>query len=405
MPAVFPFAAIRPAREHLNEVHCAPYDTMNREEAAAMAAGKPFSFLHVDRPDIHFDSGHDAHAPEVYAKAAAEMQRLQSEGAMEHDQQPVFTIYRQTMNGRQQTGLVCTVLADDYSSGVIKRHEFTRPDKEDDRVAHIEATGCQCSPVFLAYRAQNDLDALIGAPNHPPEVDLTDDLGVRHELWVINNPAQVDRIATRFAAVERLYVADGHHRSAAATRIAAAHPDNEAAQRFLVVIFPHDQLHIMDYNRVVHDLNGHDEAEFLRLVGEHFDITDGTGSPTAERSVGMYQAGRWSTLTAKPHTVEGLKVVDQLDVALLQRHVLEPILGIKDPRRSTRISFVGGIRGTGELERLVNARPGRVAFAMFPTPMEALLAVADDDDIMPPKSTWFEPKLRSGLFLNPVLGS
>jgi len=224
MPAVFPFAAIRPVADHLAEVHCAPYDTMNRAEAAAMTEGKPFSFLHVDRPDIHFAAGHNAHAPEVYAKAHAEMQRLLAEGAMVEDEAPVFTLYRQTMNGRQQTGLVCTVLADDYRTGVIKRHEFTRPDKEDDRVAHIEATGCQCSPVFLAYRADTELDALIGAPDQPADVDLTDDLGVRHELWVINNPGQVDTIATCFAAVDRLYVADGHHRSAAATRIAAPTP-------------------------------------------------------------------------------------------------------------------------------------------------------------------------------------
>jgi uncharacterized protein (DUF1015 family) len=403
MPAVFPFAAIRPVTEHLAEVHCAPYDTMSRGEAAAMAEGKPFSFLHVDRPDIHFGEAHDAHGPEVYAKANAEMKRLLAEGAMVQDQGPVFTVYRQTMGGRQQTGLVCTVLADDYRSGVIKRHEFTRPDKEDDRVAHIEATGCQCSPVFLAYRAKAELDALIGAPSTPAEVDLTDDLGVRHELWVVRERARAEAITAGFAAVERLYVADGHHRSAAAARIAEAHQGNRDAQRFLVVIFPHDQLHIMDYNRVVHDLNGLGEADFLSRVSEHFDIGDGGGSPAIEGSVGMYRAGRWSTLTAKPHLLADLKVVDALDVALLQRHVLEPILGIEDPRRSTRISFVGGIRGMDELEARVDARPGSVAFAMFPTPMEALLAVADDDDIMPPKSTWFEPKLRSGLFLNPVL--
>ena len=404
MPKVFPFRAIRPDAGALDQVHCAPYDTMNREEAAAMAAGKPYSFLHVDRPDIHFSADTDPHAPAVYERARVELERLLSEGALRQDIAPVFSIYRQTMNGRQQTGLVATALSADYASGVIKRHEFTRPDKEDDRVHHIEGTGCQCSPVFLAYRSEAAVDALIAAPKDtPPVVDLVDDLGVRHELWLVEDAELTARIESAFEAIDALYVADGHHRSAAAVRIAEAHPNNELAQRFLVVIFPHDQLYVMDYNRFVHDLNGLSADAFCAAISEHFEISDGSGSPHQARQIGMYLDGTWKTLTAKPHTYADHAAVDALDVAILQRHVLEPLLGIKDPRRSKRIEFIGGIRGMDELERKVDGRPGSVAFAMFPTSMNELLSVADDDAIMPPKSTWFEPKLRSGLFLNPVL--
>jgi len=404
MPKVFPFAAIRPCAEALAEVHCAPYDTMNRAEALEMASGKPHSFLHVDRPDIHFDADADPHAPEVYARARVELERLLDEAALARDLKPVFSIYRQTMNGRQQTGLVSTVLAADYASGVIKRHEFTRPDKEDDRVAHIEATGCQCSPVFLAYRSEATLDAIIEAPKmRPPSVDFVDDLEVRHELWIVEDQDHAERIESAFGAVSRFYVADGHHRSAAAVRIADAHPNDAAAQRFLAVTFPHNQLYVMDYNRFVHDLNGHQEAEFMTALANDFEVGPGSGSPANARQFGLFIGGSWKTLTAKPHTYENRPVVEALDVAILQRHVLEPLLGIADPRRSSRIEFIGGIRGMSELEGKVSQRPGSLAIAMYPTSMDELLDVADDDSIMPPKSTWFEPKLRSGLFLNPVL--
>ena len=232
---------------------------------------------------------------------------------------------------------------------------------------------------------------------------LVDDLGVRHELWLVEDADLTARIESAFEAIDALYVADGHHRSAAAVRIAEAHPNNELAQRFLVVIFPHDQLYVMDYNRFVHDLNGLSADAFCDAISEHFEIGDGSGSPHQARQVGMYLDGTWKTLTAKRHTYADHAAVDALDVAILQRHVLEPLLGIEDPRRSKRIEFIGGIRGMDELERKVDGRPGSVAFAMFPTSMNELLSVADDDAIMPPKSTWFEPKLRSGLFLNPVL--
>ncbi len=404
MPAVFPFAAIRPSSQALAEVHCAPYDTMNQAEAKAMAADKPNSFLHVDRPDIHFGSDTDTHAAEVYDRARHELERLLANGALSQDLKPVFSIYRQTMNGRQQTGLVSTVLASDYAAGIIKRHEFTRPDKEDDRVAHIESTGCQCSPVFLAYRSRQDLDALIAAPEMtPPSVDFVDDLDVRHELWIVEGDAKAANISAAFGDISRFYVADGHHRSAAAVRIANAHPNSDAAQRFLAVTFPHNQLYVMDYNRYVHDLNGHSQAAFLEALEAHFDLTPGTGSPTQARHIGLYLDGTWHRLSAKPHTYEGKAAVEALDVAILQQHVLAPLLGIDDPRRSSRIEFIGGIRGMSELENKVDAREGSLAFAMFPTSMDELLDVADADDIMPPKSTWFEPKLRSGLFLHPVL--
>lgn len=381
---------------------------MNREEAVAMAEGRPHSFLHVDRPDIHFAAADDPHLPEVYGRARTELARLIDEGALRQDIADCFTIYRQTMNGRQQTGLVCTARTDDYDKGIIKKHEFTRPDKEDDRLAHIEATGCQCSPVFLAYRSQPDLDAQIAAPEMtPPDVDLTDDLGVRHELWIVSDGAQLESIRSTFDPVDFLYVADGHHRSAAASRCAALHPSEGLAQRFLVVVFPHNQLHVMDYNRVVHDLNGLDPEAFISRLSQDFRVEPlpeaQSRSPEILRTMGMYLGGQWYRLTARPHTYDGMPSVEALDVAILQRHVLTPLLGIDDPRVSERIGFVGGIRGMDELERRVDARGHGVAFSMFPTPMEALLQVADDNDIMPPKSTWFEPKLRSGLFVNPIL--
>lgn len=408
MPQLFPFSALRPAQGVEEQVHCAPYDTMNRAEALAMAEGKPQSFLHVDRPDIHFPAGYDSHAPEVYQRAASEMVRLVEEGALRSDPADCFTIYRQTMEGRQQTGLVCTALTHDYDTGIIKRHEFTRPDKEDDRLAHMEATGCQCSPVFLAYRSEAALDALVAAPNdRSPQVDITDDLGVRHELWLVDDPGQINRIQRGFEDTDFLYVADGHHRSAAASRCAAGHPESNLAQRFLVVVFPHDQLHVMDYNRVIHDLNGMSPDTFMSRLDTDFLVTpmgpEESPRPTELRSFGMYLNQQWYRLQARAHCHEGKACVDALDVAILQRHVLTPLLGIEDPRVSDRISFVGGIRGMAELEQRVTEQGEGVAFAMFPTPMEALLEVADDDEIMPPKSTWFEPKLRSGLFVNPVL--
>ena len=408
MTQLYPFRALRPSPGQEAQVDCAPYDTMNREEAVAMATGRPHSFLHVDRPDIHFPAGHDPHLPEVYQRARSELARLMAEGALRQDLTDCFTIYRQTMEGRQQTGLVCTALTADYDEGIIKKHEFTRPDKEDDRLAHIEATACQCSPVFLAYRSDAEIDAQIAAPDmRPPDVDLTDDLGVRHELWLVTDPEHIDGIQTAFQPVDFLYVADGHHRSAAASRCAAAYPERELAQRFLVVIFPHNQLHVMDYNRVVHDLNGLTAEGLIERLSEDFEVSrlerEDNRSPDSLRNVGMYLDGQWYRLSARHHTFEGMPCVEALDVAILQRHVLTPLLGIEDPRVSDRISFVGGIRGMDELERRVDARGQGVAFSMFPTPMEALLQVADDNDIMPPKSTWFEPKLRSGLFVNPIL--
>ena len=407
MPHLYPFRALRPSPGHETEVDCAPYDTMNRNEAALMAADRPHSFLHVDRPDIHFPESYDPHAAEVYQRARSELARLIDEGALRQDASECFTIYRQTMDGRQQTGLVCTALTDDYDKGIIKKHEFTRPDKEDDRLAHIESTGCQCSPVFLAYRSETKLDTVIAAPvNETANVDLTDDLGVRHELWLVSDPEQITSIQTAFQAVDFLYVADGHHRSAAASRCAAKHPDKNLAQRFLVVVFPHNQLHVMDYNRVVHDLNGLSPESLIEHLAKDFEISSleekANRSPDTLRHLGMYLNKSWYRLVARAHTFENMPSVEALDVAILQRHVLSPLLGIDNPRLSERISFVGGIRGMDELERRVDEGGDGVAFSMFPTPMEALLEVADDNEIMPPKSTWFEPKLRSGLFVNPI---
>ena len=407
MPLVKAFAGLRPVAARAADVLAPPYDVVSEAEARALAEGRPYSFLHVSRPEIDLPPGTDPYAPAVYAKAAANLAAMVSEGVLARDPGPCFHVYRLTMGTHVQTGLVGAASVASYDAGRIKKHELTRPVKEDDRVRQIEALNAQTGPVFLVYRSDAAIDGELAAvAAAAPEVDVTARDGVRHELWTIDDPAVVARLTAAFDRLPALYVADGHHRSAAAARVCAArraanptHTGEEAYNYFLAVIFPHDQMQILDYNRLVRDLNGRETADFLAAVRAAFTVEPAPGAvrPGREGEFGMYLDRRWYRLAIDPARVPADDPVGRLDVSLLQDNLLGPVLGIGDPRRDERIDFVGGIRGLGELEGCVDGGEWRVAFALRPTSMEALMAVADAGEVMPPKSTWFEPKLADGL--------
>ncbi len=376
-----------------------------------MARTNPVSFLHVVKPEIDLPENTNPYSDEVYAKGAENLQRLIDQHVLLRDTQPAFYLYRQRMGNHVQTGIVAGASVDEYEEGRIKKHENTRRAKEDDRTRHIEATNANTGPVFLTYRAERQIDDLVvRLTSAPAAYDFTADDGIRHSLWVVDDPEHVNALAQAFEAIPVMYIADGHHRSAAAVRVREErrranphHTGNEPYNFFLAVIFPHDQLHIMDYNRVVRDLNGLDEATFLEKVRSSFEIEPvEDGHPNRARELGMFLSDRWYRLRARPGTFPEDDPVRGLDVAILQENLLAPVLGIGDPRTDERINFVGGIRGIGELERLVRSGAWKVAFAMYPTSIEQLFAVADAGKVMPPKSTWFEPKLRSGLIVRPL---
>ncbi|RMG29530.1 MAG: DUF1015 domain-containing protein [Gammaproteobacteria bacterium] len=407
MSLVRPFPGLRPAPGHAADVVAPPYDVLDTAEARVRARGRPWSFLHISKPEIDLPEGTDPYAPEVYAKAAENFARMRREGILVQDPEPRYYVYRMRMGDHVQTGLVAAASVEAYDRNRIRKHEFTRPDKEDDRVRQIDALDAQTGPVLLAYRSDPELDALLAriAEGRPPEVDVTADDGVQHQLWVVEDPTLIDEITRRFDAMQALYIADGHHRSASASRVARAraaanphHTGEEPYNYFLSVIFPHDQMQILDYNRVVKDLNGMDPATFLKRVGERFEVIPEAAPvrPAHPHEFGMYLDGRWYRLRFPEDQVPE-DPVKRLDVSLLADHLLEPVLGIRDPRRDPRIDFVGGIRGLGELQQRVDSGRAAVAFSLHPTPMEALLAVADAGEVMPPKSTWFEPKLADGL--------
>lgn len=406
MPLIQPFRGLRPAAGRAQDVAAPPYDVLSSAEARARAAGKPLCFLHISKAEIDLPLDTDPYAPAVYARSAENFRRLIADGVLIRDAAPCFYAYRLIMGGHQQTGLVAAASVADYDSNRIRKHEFTRPDKEDDRVRQIEALAAQTGPVLLAYPDSPVADALIaGATSRPPVADAEFD-GVRHTVWRIDDAPTIAALSAAFEAMPNLYIADGHHRSAAASRVAASQPGNAAAGAFLSVIFPAHQMRIMDYNRVVRDLNGLSVDAFLARVGEPFAV-----SPAAERMapekpgvVGMYLAGRWYRLEIRPDRVPRDDPVRRLDVSLLSEQLLTPILGIGDLRRDKRIDFVGGIRGPGELERRVDSGEMAVAFAMHATQMADLMAVADSGQVMPPKSTWFEPKLADGL-VSHVIGA
>ena len=407
MPLVKAFAGLRPVAGRAADVVAPPYDVVSESEARALAAGRPYSFLHVSRPEIDLPPGTDPHSPAVYAKAAENLGRMIAEGVLARDAVPCFYVYRLTMGAHVQTGLVGTASVHAYDAGRIKRHEFTRPAKEDDRVRQIDALNAQTGPVFLVYPSDAAVDGrLAHVAVAAPEVDVTARDGVRHELWTVADPAVIAWLTAAFDRMPALYVADGHHRSAAASRVCAMRRTSAGGQagersyeHFLAVIFPHDQMQILDYNRLVRDLNGRDERAFLAAVAAAFDIDSAAAAvkPARTGEFGMYLGGRWHRLAIHPERIPTDDPVARLDVSLLQDHLLGPILGIGDPRRDERIDFVGGIRGLAELERRVDDGEWRVAFSLFPTTMESLMAVADAGEVMPPKSTWFEPKLADGL--------
>jgi uncharacterized protein (DUF1015 family) len=405
------FRAWRPRPDVSAQVASPPYDVLSSAEAREMAADNALSFLHVVKPEIDLEPGTDVYAPEVYETGAANLQRLIDDGVLIREEKPALYLYRQRMGDHVQTGLVAGASVDEYEADLIKKHEHTRPVKEDDRTRHIDALDANTGPVFLTYRARPEIDALVERLTAvDPVYDFVAPDGIQHVLWVVDDPGGRDELIDAFAKVPELYVADGHHRSAAGTRIRAlrrdANPDHtgdEGYNYFLSVIFPDDQMMILDYNRVVRDLNDLDVDAFVAAVEERFDVQPSDdGHPARPRCFGMYLDGTWHRLTAKEGSFPTDDPVNSLDVAILQNNLLAPVLGIGDPRSDERIDFVGGIRGLGELERKVDSGEWAVAFALHPTSIDQLFAVADAGLVMPPKSTWFEPKLRSGLIVRPL---
>jgi uncharacterized protein (DUF1015 family) len=411
MATIKPFAALRPKPELAVRVCELPYDVMSSDEARQLAAGNPLSFLHVSKPEIDLPPSTDLYAPEVYAKGKENFRRLIAQGALRQDPQACFYLYRQIMGRHSQVGLVAASSCEDYLNGVIKKHELTRPDKENDRVRHIETLNAQTGPVFLVYRAKRSIDELVARKTaEPPDVDFTAADGVRHTAWAITDAPSLRFIEDEFARIPSLYIADGHHRCAAAARVYQSRKPGgcgapllprplEKSAYFLSVIFPDNQVRILPYNRVLKDLNGLSSAQLLEKLDAVFTVNpNGSPTPGRKNELGFYLGGRWRTLAFRPRFTAATDPIETLDATLLQKHVLAPLLGIDDPRTSKRISFVGGIRGAGELEKLVNSGDYACAFSMFPTSIEDLMSIADAGGIMPPKSTWFEPKLRDAMF-------
>ena len=404
MATIKPFPALRPNPQSAAQICELPYDVMSSEEAREMADGNPLSFLHVSKPEIDLPPGTDLYSPQVYAKGRENFDRLIKDGALKHDAQPGFYLYRQIMGSHSQIGLVAAASCQDYLDNIIKKHEFTRPDKEDDRVRHIEALSSQTGPVFLTFRAVAALDAFVTTRiAETPTVDFTAKDGVRHTAWVVNDTAGLKLIESEFAKIPFLYIADGHHRSAAAGRVFQSRQGAGHSATFLTVIFPHNQMQILPYNRVMKDLNGLTPETLLQKLDAVFIINPaGVAKPTRKHELGLFIGGRWHTLHFRPSFAATTDLIEKLDVTLLQKYVLAPIFGIDDPRTSKRINFVGGIRGTAELEKLVNSGDYACAFSMFPTSIDDLMTIADAGGIMPPKSTWFEPKLRDAMFCHMI---
>ncbi|HET7626277.1 MAG TPA: DUF1015 family protein [Verrucomicrobiae bacterium] len=400
MATIKPFAALRPEPELAARICELPYDVMSSREAREIASGNPLSFLHVSKPEIDLPPETDVYAPEVYAKGKENFERLIARGALKKDSAPSFYLYRQIMGNHAQTGLVATASCQEYLDGVIKKHELTRPDKEDDRVRHIESLNAQTGPVFLTYKAVGAIDDFVTKKiSEKPAVDFTAKDGVRHTSWMISSADEIKFIETQFAQIPFLYIADGHHRSAAAARVFQSRKGAGQSAQFLAVIFPHNQMQILPYNRVLKDLNGLTLAQLMEKLADVFEIqTQAAATPKSKHTLGLFLGGKWHTLKFRPNLTATNDPIEQLDVTLLQKYVLDPIFGIADPRTSKRINFVGGIRGAAELEKLVNSGEYACAFSMFPTSIEDLMSIADAGGIMPPKSTWFEPKLRDAMF-------
>ena len=411
MATVKPFKAIRPDAKYADKVISLPYDVMNRKEAAEMAAENPYSFLHICRAEIDLPEQEDAYDRSVYEKARDNIAERLENGVFVQEEKPALYIYRQIMDGRAQTGIVGCVAVDEYQNNTIKKHEFTRVEKEIDRINHFDICDADTEPVFLTYRDDKRIRSIMEGyvANHEPEYDITSEDGIQHTLWVVDDPELVQSLTGLFDEIPALYIADGHHRSASACKVGLKrreeHPDytgDEEFNFFMAVIFPDNDLKIFDYNRVVKDLNGNSKEEFLAKIQEAGFEVEEKGSdvyyPEGKHIFAMFLDGKWYKLTAKDSIIPD-HVTESLDVAVLQNSLLHPILGIEDPRTDKRIDFVGGIRGLEELEKRVNDDM-EVAFAVYPVDVEDLLRVADHNMVMPPKSTWFEPKLGSGLFLH-----
>ncbi|MCR4347452.1 MAG: DUF1015 family protein [Sulfuricaulis sp.] len=407
MSLIRPFTGLRPAPRRAGDVIAPPYDVLNSEEARIRAKDKPWSFLHVSKPEIDLPVGTDPYSAAVYAKGKENFAKILKEGVLGRDPEPCYYVYRLVMGAHQQTGIVAAASIHAYDANRIRKHEFTRPDKEDDRVRQIEALNAQTGPVFLTYRQSSAVDTIIDKLTlGTADVDIAADDGVQHTLWAMRDPHQIDAITGLFDSMDRLYIADGHHRSAAASRVAASRrvknpqfTGNESFNYFLAVIFPDNQMQILDYNRVVKDLNGLSRESFLKRIETAFTLMPESSmvKPGRTGEFGLYMKGQWYRLNIKPDRIPADDPVRRLDVSLLQDNLITPVLGIDDPRRDKRIDFVGGIRGLKELERRVDSGEMACAFSLYPTSMADLMSVADAGEVMPPKSTWFEPKLADGL--------
>jgi uncharacterized protein (DUF1015 family) len=413
MAEVKPFRGLRPPRDIASDLSCLPYDVMNTEEARKMAEGKECSLLHITRSEIDLHPDTDVHCEDVYEKSASNFKLWREKGWLVQDQEPRFYIYAQTMKGQTQYGIVGCASVDDYLNGVIRKHELTRPDKEQDRMIHVRVNNANIEPVFFAYPAVKEIDKIVTSVTgkQSPENDFTAEDGFGHAFWVIRDRKTNDLIEKLFAEkVPFTYVADGHHRTAAAALVGKekrennpGHTGKEDYNYFMAVHFPDNQLRIIDYNRTVRDLNGLSETEFLERIEKGFVVKEkGTSiyKPGKLHNFGMYMNGKWYSLTARPGTYDDNDPIGGLDVTILAKEILIPVLDIQDLRRSKRIDFVGGIRGLGELKKRVDSGEMKVAFALYPVSMKQLITIADSGNIMPPKTTWFEPKLRSGLVIH-----
>ena len=409
MAVIKPFRAIRPNTELVHKVAALPYDVYNRAEAREAALKEPVSFLNIDRPETQFAEDYDMYATEVYEKAASMLKEQRAKGIYVQENAPCFYLYELTMDGRSQTGLVACASIDDYQNQVIKKHENTREEKEQDRIRHVDTCSTQTGPIFLAYRRDEAVEAIVAAEKaKAPVYDFISEDGIGHRVWIISDRAAVEGIAKNFANIQQIYIADGHHRAASAVKVglkrraeAGTYTGEEEFNFFLSVLFPENELKILPYYRVVKDLNGNTAEEFIQKISEKFTVeaSETPVGPEKKGEFGMFLEEKWYRLTAKPELLVSTDPVKALDVSILQDNLLEPVLGIADPRIDKRIDFVGGIRGLGELERRVHTDM-TVAFSTCPTSILELFAVSDAGLLMPPKSTWFEPKLRSGIFLH-----
>lgn len=412
MSVIKPFKGYRPTPGICDKVAALPYDVMTSDEAREMVKDNPYSFLHVDKAEIDLPKDVDHYSDAVYEKAKENLYSMIENGIYIQDKEPVLYIYRLTMNGKSQTGLVACTSIDEYIDNKIKKHELTRADKEEDRIRHVDTCNANTGPIFLTYKNKEAIDDIINkCTKTTPVYDFISDDGIGHTVWLVDNKEVIESLVNEFKSVPALYIADGHHRNASAVKVGlkrrAEKPDytgDEEFNYYLSVIFPDNQLYIMDYNRVVKDLKGYSKEEFISEISKKFDVSEyreeGCFKPDEKHTFGMYLDKKWYVLKAKESIINENDSVACLDVSILQKELLSPVLGIGDPRTDQRIDFVGGIRGLEELERRVDSGEMTVAFSMYPTTMEQLMNIADDNKIMPPKSTWFEPKLRSGIFIH-----